>query len=278
MGVEYKHYLIPEDNTYKPSPEELRRLIDSLLSDGFVARGSTDTIRKMEPDPDSADWDSRRVICYVRNENEEDSWFPCPCSSGDIAALGERDFKLVWSVESSNDSGLKYPLTPFPEWGDAYYELELHLAEDFVHHWSEIIDEFPKMACVCGRELRYKSPSDWTFDANLVESAHSSTLASESEGDKPRRLPLYFPDSRIFRICPTCGRPFRPHEMVARVRDGWTGKASHRSGGCTYLFAVVIDCGKGFAREGWPIRASEEFVDTVTSALGQKFYEIGDIY
>jgi hypothetical protein len=66
--------------------------------------------------------------------------------------------------------------------------------------------------------------------------------------------------------------------LVARVRDGHTGKAVHRPGGVTYLFAVVIDCGKGFAREGWPIRASEHFLDTVTQALGQKFYEIGDIY
>ena len=66
--------------------------------------------------------------------------------------------------------------------------------------------------------------------------------------------------------------------MTARVRDGYTGEASQRAGGCTYLFAIVIDCGKGFARQGWPIRATEEFLGTVTQALGQEFYEVGDVY
>jgi hypothetical protein len=41
---------------------------------------------------------------------------------------------------------------------------------------------------------------------------------------------------------------------------------------------VVIDCGEGYPREEWPIRASEQFVNTVTMALDQKFYEIGDFY
>src|SRR5262245_52960990 len=121
MGVEYEHYLIPEDNTYKPDPEDLSRLIDALLEGGFVAEGSTDTIREMTPDP--ADWDTGRVCCYARLRNRRHLWFPCPCSAGDIAALEEQDFQLVWSVDSSHDSGLTYPLRPFPEWGDPYYDL-----------------------------------------------------------------------------------------------------------------------------------------------------------
>ena len=46
MGVEYVHYLIPEDNTYKPSPDDLSRLVDALLDGSFVARTGTDTFKR----------------------------------------------------------------------------------------------------------------------------------------------------------------------------------------------------------------------------------------
>jgi hypothetical protein len=274
MGVEYEHYLIPEDNTYKPSSEELIRLIDALLVVGFIAKGTTDNIRGMTPDPDPADWDAERVYCFTRLGNRRHLWFPCPCSASDIAALGEPDFQLVWSVESSHESGLKYPLVPFPEWGDAYYDLELHVGGDFVYHTSELIDPFDEVACACGRDLRY---SEWDVPAGAeyLESSPFSGHYSSAPTGEPPGLPLYN-DDRIYRLCPACGRRFRPQQFTARIRDGYTGVASQRAGGATYLFAVVIDCGKGFARKGWPIRATEEFVATVTHALGQDFYEIGD--
>jgi hypothetical protein len=276
MGVEYEHYLIPEDNTYKPSPEELIRLSDALLDGGFIAKGTTDIITEMTPEPDPADWDSGRVYCYARLGNMRHLRFPCPCSASDIAALEEPDFQLVWSVESSHESGLKYPLVPFPQWGDPYYDLELHVAGDFVYHTSELIDAFDQVACACGRDLRY-AEWDAPSGSGYVESSTSSGHYIHAPSDETSGLPLYSGD-RIYRLCPSCGRPFRPQELTARVRDGYTGEASRRAGGCTYLFAVVIDCGKGFAREGWPIRATEEFLGMVTQALGQEFYEIGDVY
>jgi hypothetical protein len=66
--------------------------------------------------------------------------------------------------------------------------------------------------------------------------------------------------------------------VVAQVTDGRTGKASSRPGGATYLFAVVIDCGKGFARQSWPIWASDDFYALVTKTLDVPFYQIGDFY
>jgi hypothetical protein len=254
MGIEYQHYLIPEDNTYKPRPEELRRLVKALLDGGFVARADTDSFRKMTFGDYTNYEHAKRTGCYEHLGDFTYSSFPCPCSEQDIAALGEQDFNLVWPVESSTESGLKYPLTPFPEWGDAYYDLELHMARDFVYHISELIHPFEELICDCGRALEY------------VDEATMKTPNT-----------IYY-DPRIHRACPSCGRLFRPQALAARVRDGWTGESVHRPGGATYLFAVVIDCGKGFAREGWPIRASEEFLGTVTRALGQSFYEVGDIY
>ena len=254
MGVEYRHYLIPEDNTYKPGPENLCRLVDALLAGGFVARAGTDAFRRMTFGGYSDYEHAEQTGCYVHLGDGTYSSFPCPCSARDIAALGEQDFQLVWPVQSSNESGLKYPLKPFPEWGDAYYELQLHLETDFVYHTSEVIDPFRRVLCECGQSLEYDHETAWR-----------------------RENPVYH-DGRIRRTCPTCRRLFRPQELVARIRDGYTGEASHRVGGATYRFAVVIDCGKGFARKGWPIRATEEFLDPVTRALGQKLYEIGDFY
>jgi hypothetical protein len=257
MGVEYAHYLIPEDNTYKPRPEDLGRLVDALLDGGFVHRAGSDAFKKMTFDNYTYYEHARQTGCYVHFGRGEYAPFPCPCSDRDIAAMGDQDFKLVWPVESSNQSGLKYPLTPFPEWGDAYYDLELHMGKDYVYHLSELIDPFDHETCPCGQALDYYQNDD--------------------KDDDLWRTPVFY-DSRIRRICPACNRTFRPQELVARVRDGYTGEAIDRAGGATYLFAVVIDCGKGFAREGWPMRASDEFLDKVTKTLGQKFYQLGDIY
>jgi hypothetical protein len=275
MGVEYEHYLIPEDNAYKPSPEELSRLVGALLAGGFIAEGSTDTIREMTPEPDPAGCGAGGIYCSVRLRDGKTLWFPCPCSARDIAALGEQDFQLVWSVDGSSESGLKYPLSPFPEFDDVSYDLELHVATDFVYHLSELIDPFDEVACACGRDLRY-SEWDEPSEAVPIESDASSGCYVYELSDELPMLPLY-DGSRIYRICPACGRPFRPQELVARVKDARSAAVRERAGGVTYLFAVIIDCGKCFSRQVWPIWASEEFLGTVTQALGQRFYEIGDI-
>jgi len=268
MGVEYKHYLIPEDNTYTPGPEALSRLIDALLDGGFAAREGADGFKMSALDATSDDDFAGTIGCFVQTRDQGRSPFPCPCSADDIAALeGQdfkivwpiaalegQDFKIVWPVESSNESELAYPLSPFPEWGDPYYDLEIHMATDFVYHQSELIDPFVDAACRCGRKL------DYYEDDGMIG---------------PRDV---FPDARIRRACPACGRPFRPQEFVGQVRDGRTGVTIDRPGGVVYRFAVVVDCGKGFAREGWPIRASEAFLDATTRALGQTFYQVGDIY
>jgi hypothetical protein len=46
MGVEYQHYLIPSDNTYKPRPEELSGLVNVLVDGGYVLRTGTDTVNR----------------------------------------------------------------------------------------------------------------------------------------------------------------------------------------------------------------------------------------
>ena len=256
MGVEYVHYLIPEDNTYKPRPEELSKLIDALLGGGFVVRTDTGTFRRKTINTFGDSDPAVLTGCYVHIGEGEYYSFLCPCSAQVFAAFGERDYRIVWRVDSSNESGLRCPLSPFPDWGDAYYELQLHVATDFVYHTSELIDPLDRVSCECGRSLGPDEDfSTWTTDGRPV-----------------------FIDPRIPRSCPSCGSPFRPQELVAHIRDGRKGKAVDRPGGATYLFAVVIDCGEDFDRQSWPIRASDEFLALVTMTLGQPFYQVGDIY
>ncbi len=256
MGVKYQHYLIPEDNTYKPSPDDLSRLVDTLVDGGFVLRTGTDTIER-ETINTFGDPPEPAVLTgsYVHLGERKYSPFLCPCSAQDIAAFAEGDFRIVWTVDSINEFRLSYRLSPFPDWGDAYYELQLHVASDFVYHTSESIEPFKRVDCRCGRSLKPVDEFDLWPDG-----------------------PPVFIEPRIPRTCRSCGNPFRPQEFVAEVRDGRTGKAADRPGGATYLFAVVIDCGKGFARQSWPIRASDEFLSLVTKSLGQPFYQVSDIY
>jgi hypothetical protein len=249
MGVEYVHYLIPEDNTYKPSPADLNRLVDALIDGGIVLRTGTDTFKR---EIISTIGDSDHG-CYVHLGEGEYYSFLCPCSAQVFAAFGERVYRIVWRVDSSNESGLRCPLSPFPDWGDAYYELQLHVANDFVYHTSKLIKPFNRLTCDCGQSWE---PDD-EFDL-------------WPDGPPP------FWDSRIPRSFPSCGSPFRPQEHGAHIRDGRKGKAVDRPGGATYRFAVVIDCGKGLDRQSWPIRAADEFLAVVTTTLGQPFYQVDD--
>jgi hypothetical protein len=208
MGVEYVHYLIPEDNTHVPDPGNLSRLVDSLLDGDFVfrpgplKRETINTFHDSDPAVETG--------CYVHLGEGEYSPFICPCSAQYIATLVERDCRIVWTVDSSNESGLKYPLSPFPEWGDAYYELQLHVAKDFVYHTSESILPFSQVKCVCGRSLEPSVEfSPW-----------------------PNGPPV-FRDPRIPRTCQSCGKKFRPQELIAQVRDLRTGVPIERPGGAT---------------------------------------------
>jgi hypothetical protein len=239
MGVCYSHYLVPVDRTYYPTPDAVSRLTMALVDGGFVPATAGPLFGE------SLD----STACYAQLSWEDRRPFPSPCLAEDIAGLGGRDCKIVWSVDSVKETGLHYPLDPFPEWGDAYYDLELHLAGDFIYGLSEVIEPFASVTCRCGRPLECPWDSD--------------------EDD------LF--GSRIHRTCPGCGRPVRPQEWPAPIRDARTGRITEVLGGLTYQFAILVDCDKGFARESWPIRAKDEFLEMATETFGQDFDEIGDV-
>ena len=165
MGVEYQHYLIPEDNTYRPEPDDLSKLVQGLAEAGFIIRTGSEQFKRMKFTHSLwrqaaatgcvAVWDypGFKTGCQP---------FASPATTQDFEDLEDRDFKIVWPVDSSQISGLKYPLAPFPTFSqkdlDVYYEIELHVAHEFIYRFSELIDPFPpfgkEVACSCGGSWR----------------------------------------------------------------------------------------------------------------------------
>ena len=47
MGIEYAQYLIAEDNTFKPSPEKLSRLVSALFDTNCVPDASSSAFKRM---------------------------------------------------------------------------------------------------------------------------------------------------------------------------------------------------------------------------------------
>lgn len=251
MGVEYKLYLVPDDPTFKPGPESLNRLLAALYADHYVNATRVDkldlsTFEFLSPEY----YESRRAGCIARLGPEDHRYakFPCPCSSRDIEALGEDDFQLIWEVDDLAASGLRYPLEKIPD-EETYYQIELHVATDYVYHCSEFIDIFDRpVTCGCGQPLEYTREKPWG--------------------------PLS--PSRIYRTCPWCGAPSRPQDYSIRLRSGRTGEfLGLRPGGAVYQFAIVIDCGKCYDR-GEPAQASDRFLDLCQKAIGTRFVQIGD--
>ena len=249
MGVEYRHFLIPAENDYRPTPGEAARLVAALVEARFASRGVVD------PAADTrADEALEGPGCVLSRADGDRRAWPSPFEAEDLAQLGETDLRLTWDVERLGGSGLIYPMAELPDEDgagpeEAYYALEIHLADDFVYETSETIDPFWDVAC-CGEAL--------------------DDGQAEGQAGLP---PLFGPSIR--RTCPRCGRAFRPQDHVAIVRDGRTGKTAERPGGATYRFAVSVDCGKCFPRSGAAVAMNRDLVAIVERTLGRSFYEVG---
>src|SRR4051794_34671744 len=63
-------------------------------------------------------------------------------------------------VSSISGRRTHLPETPDEPSRKTYYDLELHLARDFVYYFSESIDPFVEVACECGRGLEYHKVDD----------------------------------------------------------------------------------------------------------------------
>jgi hypothetical protein len=159
------------------------------------------------------------------------------------------DIQIVLPVERWGGSGLRYPFAsrraPDPE---AYYEIQIHLAAQYVHHASEIIDPLAATSCACGGHLEFEPLED------------------------------LFYASRLHLACPGCGEPFDPSALATTIRDPWTGEESTLLGGAAYRFALVIDCGKSLPEADGAFRLEPALPQLLSARLGRQFVDTRDLY
>jgi hypothetical protein len=226
MGVEFKLYLIPRDNTFRPDAATAERLSRALTEANFATGARFVRDGSGEREAATVNYDQPEMI-------------------------------VGWHIEDHLAQRLVHPLEPelivsYEVKGEikthgGYYELELHFAEDFVTSPSEIIDQIDA-TCECGTGLEY---------------------------DPPLERDVFY-SSRIRRVCPECGEPFRPQDHAAFTRHPFTGEEGELAAGVTYRFAIVVDCGKGWVHDApAPPSAQPAFRAACEGALGVPLYEVG---
>ena len=231
MGFAIKHLMLPVPRSHTPSFAEMARLIERLVDERFVLPPGSPVAPhwSYDPDPTRAEH-AAPTGCYIQFSSGDARWFPYLPSARELAAAADRDFKLIWPVESLEESGSRYPLTLAPEGldpVDLYYDLEIHLVQNYIYNTSELITPFASEACAaCGADL------------NVPGAA------------LPARADFF---SQLYRHCPACGVEFRPEDRTALVyplRPRTHGRPV--PGGATSRFAVAIDCDKCWEYEAAP--------------------------
>src|SRR5262245_17994818 len=105
MGVEFKQYVIPRQNSLRPMPEQLADLLAVLARDNWIPEASG---------------------AYVRTEDGRDR-APFSLKTDWFREYAERELLLSWPIENLAQSRLRYPFERLdhPQ-EETYYELQLH--------------------------------------------------------------------------------------------------------------------------------------------------------
>lgn len=297
MGVEYTHYLLPDDRDFLPSSQQVLELVAALRRERWIVDPESPHFHAMVSELTANYERDKAQFEKDREKPRKRRWFrayrpPVPPllpfggmkeyaeSTGAYArtpqgpgtgdhALGDREWLghwlpqsavlIGWPVDRFTLSGLRYPLVQRPFSNDkeadrTAYELQLHLAGDFIYHTSEVVEPFdPDPCCPCGAALAYTSGSH--------------------EG------PFW---NYLHRLCPKCGCRFDPttlHALVHKPTTARVDEGTERAAGAVYRFAVVIACGKWvpLVTTGETIEADEALVALVSDVLSQNFSQLQDV-
>ena len=256
MGVEYRHYLIPRPNSFRPDAEQLTALITRLAADRWIAPPASEAFEKLVAIERTLygkveySWARKRL----RDSGATIRGFEPisdPITPNGVQQHLAGESRVEFPLLHADRIGVQYPLvcdSGIPD--DAYYEIEIHLSEDYVHQCSECIDPVPTK-CQCGEDLQY-----WPADDEDV-----------------------FYAARIRTRCPKCSRAFDPARFSVSFRDGFTGNESAIKGGAAYRFALVIDCGKCIPHpKKPPLKANPRLIELCQTVLRIEFYQVGDFY
>lgn len=239
MGVYYSHYLIPRDNTVRPSADRIAALIKAWIEKGFViqpqtvletdtpynpfapsgacfvARLPTGEILKRErpPAPPKGFWQqlmrgTEKPLPYF----DERLSFPVPPVGQALSALEALYAVIFWQRSPQ----AAYPLQTLT-YSVAEDDLQfphkfiIEISYDFLHPRTDSYAEAKQInpICACGNNLGYE--------------------------DTPS-LNGWLAGQKIRRVCPVCGVVFRPQDQVAEVVNGFDGSKRPQPGGLCNRF------------------------------------------
>jgi len=294
MGVYYSHYLIPSDNTIRPTPERIIALLEAWVEERFIVGPDTLPPREIaardrpmaetgacfrtepplplkeepQPEPPRTFWSSllgapqRRIRPPDPRQRRP---FAIPPIGDSLVALSQAYALIEWAANPDATYPMQTLTQEIAEGRlnaegqlDCPHRLLIELSEDFINLHT---DPYGGIAlqmegiCSCGRDLKYEGKPAWAAE-----------------------------DS-IRRACPACGLLFRPQDHPAETRDGETGEIMPLPGGLCHRFAIIINFGKDFpayARDARgdlvtaKPRASDLFLSTCSAALGFELKGIDD--
>jgi hypothetical protein len=259
MGIEYKHYALPRHGA-RPTFDRVLAFIRAAQRDRWI------------PDPASPGfapprgWATYHELAaesgaYVRIADGTEHAVPKEITLAWLEQHCTDDAIIGWHVDRLGGSGLRYPFLVNEMGDDAYFELELRFCPSFVYHTSEIIEPFSTVTCTCGKDLVVRTVYD--FQAII-------------RGEMPKPDIFYGP--RIPVRCSACDTPVDPERFKAKVNEQTAKGTKKRSvpGGCTYRFALAIDCNQGVPSRSELIRLQPDLVALAERELGVPCYEVGD--
>jgi hypothetical protein len=274
MGVNYSHYLIPQDNTVRPETDQIIALIEAWTEKGFIvpANGRTskasvrflttqppdEAVAQEQPtEPRQGFWARLSGKPTAKPPPRPDPWkpFSVPPTGESLSALAKRYTLIRWE----GDSKAVYPMKTVTGGQSFSPGLIIELSDDFLNietdNYGSSEGDVRQVdpICNCGCDLGYEEDQIGCSTAQ-----------------------------RIRRVCPSCRAGFRPQDQVAEIVDGATGEKTPQPGGLCNRFAIIIEFGKEMPLyetdangelADCRARVADAFLETCNTALGIKLNE-----
>jgi hypothetical protein len=241
MRAHYARWLVAKGNTFAPAAASVVKLVERLKKESWLPAAGGHAVKTVE-NTFGDDAAAKRAASTER--------LPSPLVASWLEEGDREELRLVWPIEGSSSSAVKYPLSQRPE-GSVSYALEVHRADEYVYPRAKTIALVPTI-CNCKEDLSF----EWD-DEELVPTFASST--------------------GIFAECEECSRTFDPSKGSAILTNPFDKTSEEVRGGAAYRFALKADCGEQFVADP-KLAFSPDLVALVENEFGRQFYEFGMFY